>query len=165
MFLLTFMIPENHKEVWICLICQVYSVQEWDSNLRQWHLYFHFIQAASLAHLTHQNVSIFASISHADLEGHLPKMALLDWRILAPKSIRTKDEGEPVKPVSIAAVNLCHCGCETMAVADSDGQVSFVFTWRQKKEICTFCTWKVERKLFPKFLIFKPFTLIERSKR
>ena len=65
-------------------------------------------------------------------------MAQLDWRILAAKSIRTKDEGEPVKPVSIVAVNLCQCGCETMAVADSDGQVSLVFKRRHKKRFVLF---------------------------
>jgi hypothetical protein len=75
--------------------------------------------------LSQQNISIFASVSHADLEGHLPKMSQLEWKVLAPKS---KEEDQPV---SIVALTFCNCGCETMAIADSDGQVcNFILIFR-----------------------------------
>ena len=57
-------------------------------------------QASSLAHLSRQNVSIFASVSHADLEGHLPKMGQIDWKILSTNSNRLKEEDRPSKQVT-----------------------------------------------------------------
>jgi hypothetical protein len=44
-------------------------------------------------------VSIFASVNHADLEGHLPKMAQLDWKILSTNSNRLKEEDQIPKQV------------------------------------------------------------------
>jgi hypothetical protein len=78
------------------------------------------LQASSLAHLSRQTISIFSSVSHADLDGHLPKMAQLEWKIFAPKVC--KDPAD--QPVFVAALHFCRCGCETLAVADGQGQVA-----------------------------------------
>ena len=77
-------------------------------------------QAASLAHLSRQNVSIFANVSHADLEGHLPKMAQLDWKVHGQQRSKDSDDDPSVR---ISAVAFCSCGCDTLAVADASGQV------------------------------------------
>jgi hypothetical protein len=52
-------------------------------------------------------------------------MSQLEWKVLAPKS---KEEDQPV---TIVALTFCNCGCETMAIADSDGQVcNFILIFR-----------------------------------
>jgi hypothetical protein len=71
-----------------------------------------------------QNVSIFANVSHADLDSHLPEMASMGWKIHTHR--RSKDNDGP--PVQVVAVNYCSCGCETLAVADSNGEVGQHFS-------------------------------------
>ena len=69
-------------------------------------------------------MSIFASVSHADLDGHLPKIGHLEWKMF-PSDVSTEPEPEE-ESRQVVAVTFCPCGCETLAVADSFDQVGYI---------------------------------------